>query len=225
MPEVNHAEASTATARSERPVVAAFDFDGTLTHRDTLLPFLIRCLGWPQFLWVLCQSSPWLAAYALRLMSNHRAKARLLKVSLIGLSQLDAQAQAQAFVTGYLPTQWQPWAMAQLLQHQHQGHHCIVVSASPDVYLSAVAASLGVDALLCTEMVLRDGRYTGAMATPNCHGGEKVIRLQAWLREMYTTDTKPVIHAYGDTPGDFPMLRLAERAWYRGKPWSGRDRD
>ena len=57
--------------------VAAFDFDGTLTRRDTLLPYLWRGLGWPRFLVGLLLSGPWLAAFALRLMSNHRAKGAL----------------------------------------------------------------------------------------------------------------------------------------------------
>ncbi len=201
------------------PVIAAFDFDGTLTRRDTLLPFLIRSLGWSKFLGALILSSPWLAAYALRLMSNHRAKARLLKVTLAGLSKVEAEQQAQRFADHYLSAQWQPWAMAQLREHQAKGHHCVIVSASPGVYLHAVAASLGVDAVLCTEMDLLDGHYTGTMATPNCHGEQKVIRLQAWLRDTLPPDAKPVIHAYGDTRGDLPMLRLADHASYRGKPW------
>jgi phosphatidylglycerophosphatase C len=202
-----------------RPVIAAFDFDGTLTRRDTLLPFLIRSLGWSKFLSVMLLSSPWLIAYALKLMSNHRAKARLLKVSLAGLSEVQAQQQAQSFVAHYLPTQWHTWGLAQLVEHQRLGHRCVIVSASPGVYLHAVAASLGVDAVLCTEMVLIDGHYTGDMATPNCHGEQKVTRLQTWLGDTFPDGIQPEIHAYGDTPGDFPLLRLAKRAWYRDKPW------
>ena len=202
-----------------RPVIAAFDFDGTLTRRDTLLPFLIRSLGWPKFLWAMLMSSPWLAAYALRLMSNHRAKARLLKVCLAGWSEAQAQQQAQRFVAQYLPTQWHTWGKAQLAEHQRLGHRCVIVSASPDVYLRAVAASLGVDDLLCTEMTLQTGRYTGDMATPNCHGEQKVVRLQAWLNATFANEPQPEIHAYGDTPGDFPLLRLAQQAWYRAEPW------
>lgn len=221
MPEVKHIEASIATAGAKRPVVAAFDFDGTLTQRDTLLPYLISSLGWPRFLRALLLSSPWLAAYALRLISNHRAKARLLKISLAGLSQRDVQAHVQTFIHTYLPAQWHTWGMDQLVEHQRRGHPCVIVSASPDVYLRAVAASLGVDALLCTEMALSNGHYTGEMATPNCHGEQKVIRLQAWLRETFPNAPQPEIHAYGDTKGDLPMLRLAERAWYRASPWSG----
>jgi phosphatidylglycerophosphatase C len=209
MPEVN------------RPVIAAFDFDGTLTRRDTLLPFLIHSLGWPKFLWAILLSSPWLVAFALRLMRNHRAKARLLKVSLAGLSEAQAQQQAQRFVALYLPTQWHTWGMAQLREHQRLGHPCVIVSASPNVYLRAVASKLGVNALLCTEMTLRDGHYTGEMATPNCHGEQKVIRLQTWLRENFPNEAQPEIHAYGDTPGDYPLLRMADRAWYRAQPWAG----
>lgn len=198
--------------------VAAFDFDGTLTRGDTLLPFLRCSLGWPRFLGVLLLCSPWLAAYALGLLNNHRAKARLLQVSLAGWSRQRAERHAQDFVDHYLPRQWQAWGLEQLVQHQHQGHHCVIVSASPDIYLRAVAKRLGVETLLCTEMELQSEHYSGRMATPNCHGEEKARRLQAWLVRSGPAG-QPVLHAYGDTQGDLPMLRLADHAWYRARPW------
>jgi phosphatidylglycerophosphatase C len=200
-------------------VIAAFDFDGTLTYRDTLLPFLIRSLGWPRFVRALLLSAPWLAAYALRLTSNHRAKARLLQVSLAGWSQAQAHDHARDFVGRYLPGQWQAWGLQQLVQHQRLGHCCVIVSASPGIYLHAVAAVLGVDAVLCTEMELIDGRYSGRMATPNCHGEQKVLRLQSWLGENLAEAKPTELHAYGDSRGDLPLLQLADHAWYRGKRW------
>ena len=201
------------------PVVAAFDFDGTLTRGDTLGPFLIHSLGWPRFLWGLLRCSPWLVAYVLRLMPNHHAKARLLQVALAGLSVERAQTLAQSFVTDYLLTQWSTWGLAQLVQHQAQGHRCVIVSASPGIYLHAVGKSLGVNAVLCTEMEVKDDCYTGHMTTANCHGEEKVRRLQVWLATEYSAGT-PELHAYGDTKGDLPMLRLASTAWYRQRRWS-----
>ena len=65
-------------------VVAAFDFDGTLTKRDTFMPFLARGLGWPRFLLALLKCSPWLAAFAMRLTPNHVAKQKLMRVTLKG---------------------------------------------------------------------------------------------------------------------------------------------
>jgi phosphatidylglycerophosphatase C len=217
MPELNPPPATTPGATA---VVAAFDFDGTLTYRDTLGPFLIRSLGWPKFLRALFLSAPWLAAYVLRLMSNHEAKARLLQVSLGGATQEGIARHAQEFVHKYLPAEWQVWALQQLVQHQKAGHRCVIVSASPGIYMHAVAKSLGVDVVLCTEMEVKDGRYTGHMATANCHGQEKVRRLQAWLTETFAAEAAaPTLHAYGDTKGDLPMLRLANEAWYREKRW------
>jgi len=204
-----------------RPVVAAFDFDGTLTWRDTLLPFLSRLLGGPTLLWVLFICSPWLAGYVLRVVSNHRAKAVLLQAALAGRLVADVERCAQAFVREDLPQQWRPWGLQQLVQHQQAGHRCVLVTASTSPYMHLVGASLGVDAVLCTEMEVVDGRYAGRLATANCHGEEKVVRLKAWLAQAYgaAPDHQPELHAYGDTKGDWPMLRLAQQAWYREKPW------
>lgn len=210
---------SASPDRSAAPVeVAAFDFDGTLTRRDTLLPYLWRGLGWPQFLLVLLLSSPWLAAFALRLMSNHRAKARLLQLSFKGRTETDIAQWTAAFVRDHLPAQWQPDMLARLRRHQQLGHCCVIVSASPGIYLYKIGRELGMDGVICTELATQDGVLTGRMATPNCHGDEKVRRLQAWLAERGFQ--KPVVlHAYGDSSGDLPLLNLADYAHYQGQPW------
>ncbi len=211
--------ASSATADHQAGTVAAFDFDGTLTRADTLLPFMIFSLGWLGFLRATVLSLPWLLGYALRLMSNHRAKARLLQVGFSGQSSDRMALKADQFVKQALPDQWQAWTLEKLLEHQRLGHRCLIVSASPSLYMHAVGLSLGLETVLCTEMEQRNGVYTGNLATPNCHGQEKVQRLQAWLDKTYGPQNTPALHAYGDTSGDKPMLRMADLAWYRGKPW------
>lgn len=203
--------------------VAAFDFDGTLTRGDSLVPFLARGLGWPRLALALAQSSPWLLAYALRVAPNHVAKARLLDVTLRDRSLAELGEWTRQWLTLDLPDQWTPWALAQLQAHQQAGRRCVMVSASPDIYLTRVAEQLGFDAVICTEMEVRgrgaDAHLTGRMRTPNCHGEQKVVRLQAWLNQQLGTSSVAyrVHSAYGDTSGDWPMLALAEQPWYRGK--------
>jgi phosphatidylglycerophosphatase C len=120
------------------------------------------------------------------------------------------------------PGQLQSWTMSRLAEHQHAGHCCVMVSASPDIYLKRVAQQLGFDALLCTEMTVVNGRLTGIMKTPNCHGEQKVLRLKAWMAERFGADSGAAVEcAYGDTSGDKAMLQLAAHAFYRGKPWAG----
>ncbi|MDO9404578.1 MAG: HAD family hydrolase [Polaromonas sp.] len=197
--------------------VAAFDFDGTLTRRDTLLPFLWHGLGWPRFLFALLRSGLWLAAYAVGLTSNHKAKARLLHAALAGLPEAELARWTEKFVTDYLPWQWQPVLKARLAHHQQLGHRCVIVSASPGIYLHQVGLLLGMDGVICTEMETRNGVLTGWLATPNCHGEEKVRRLRVWLTGNHG-ERPVVLHAYGDSSGDVPLLNLADYAWYRGQP-------
>lgn len=202
-------------------VIAAFDFDGTLTQRDTLLPFLARGLGWPQFLWALLKCLPWLAAFALRLIPNHVAKQKLLLATLNNRTSAEMDDWTSRWLAHDFPGQLQSWTMARLAEHQQAGHCCVMVSASPDIYLKRVARQLGFDALLCTEMAVIDGHLTGLMRTPNCHGEQKVLRLKAWMAERFGPGGAAQLdYAYGDSAGDKPMLRLATRAFYRGKPWN-----
>ena len=214
MPEV----AASPVAVAPPVEVAAFDFDGTLTRRDTLLPYLLRGLGWRRSVWVLVLSSPWLAAFALRLMSNHRAKARLLTVALGGRTDVEIAQWTAAFVHHHLPAQWDLGMLARLRRHQQLGHCCVIVSASPGIYLHEAGRVLGVDGVLCTELASHEGVLTGDMATPNCHGQEKVRRLQAWLVAR-GLQMPVVLHAYGDSGGDVPLLNLADYAHYQGQPW------
>ena len=201
-------------------VIAAFDFDGTLTKRDTLLPFLRRGLGWPRFLAALLVCSPWLAAFALRLIPNHVAKQKLLLLTLKNRTLAEMDDWTSRWLAHDFPGQLQPWTMARLAEHQQAGHCCVMVSASPDIYLERVAKQMGFDALLCTDMAVDGGQLTGQMQTPNCHGKQKVVRLQGWIAERFGSTTAAVIeYAYGDTAGDKPMLKLAKHAFYRDKPW------
>ncbi|MES2188867.1 MAG: HAD-IB family hydrolase [Pseudomonadota bacterium] len=205
-------------------VVAAFDFDGTLTRGDTLLPFLVSGLGWPRFLLALLKCSPWLAGYGLRLVRNDVAKQRLLLETLRGRSLLELDQWTTRWLDDDFSRRLRTNSMARLDWHLEQGHCCVMVSASPDIYLRRVARQLGFEGLLCTQMAVEGERLTGAMRTPNCHGEQKVVRLKAWLAERFGADaSRLTMYAYGDSSGDLPMLRMAGEglAWYRGRPWRG----
>ena len=202
-------------------VVAAFDFDGTLTQRDTFTPFLARGLGWPRFAWAIVSCLPWLAGYALRIVPNNVAKQKLMLATLKGRSTVEMDEWATRWLANDFPGQLRDWTMARLAWHQQQGHCCVMVSASPNLYLDRVARQLGFDDLICTEMEVAGDHLTGHMRTPNCYGEQKVVRLTAWLAARFGEAAvgSVTLYAYGDSAGDRPMLRMAGQAWYRGKQW------
>lgn len=202
------------TAVAEGRTVAAFDFDGTLTRADTLRPFLREGLGTGGFLLALAGASPTLTAYALGRCDNHTAKERLLTCALGGRELDEVAGWGARFLANRLPRMLRPEMMERLEAHRRAGDLLVLVSASPDCYLRPWTQLLGFDALLCTELEVAEGHYTGRLATRNCYGEEKVRRLEAWWGS-----TPPArLVAYGDSKGDAPMLARADEAWLRGRP-------
>jgi phosphatidylglycerophosphatase C len=189
--------------------LALFDFDGTLTDRDTMLAFCRHVVGWPRFLWGCVVLSPMLTGFGLGLVANDVAKERMLRHFLGGRAREELATFAASFadrVDGWLRV----GALERVRWHLHEGHDVRLVSASLDVWLAPWAARHGL-ALICTEGAYRDGLFTGGLATPNCHGPEKVRRVEGALR---LADYERV-YAYGDSSGDREMLAIAHEPSYR----------
>lgn len=196
--------------------IAAFDFDGTLTRRDTLGPYLVRYLAWYELAWAILKSAPWLIAHVCKLMSNHHAKARLFYCCFANRSLAQVQGWSQDFVQNYLPTHWRQDTLERLREHQRLGHRCIIISASADIYLTAAAQALNVHQVLCTEMQVASEHLTGHMQTPNCYGEQKALRLKAWMAQNIQGPV--TLYAYGDSAGDKELLAMADIAMNVRKP-------
>lgn len=204
---------------SQREVVAAFDFDGTLTRRDTLLPFLRHTLGvWAVMVQAL-RLSRTLAAYALGLIDNGIAK-ELVFVACLGGKNIEAlQQEADVFAAQVVPALLRPDAMRRLAWHKQQGHRCVLISASLELYVRPWATMAGFDEVIATQLEIRDDRtLTGRMSGVNCFGAEKVRRLAALLGERSTY----TLYAYGDSRGDRELLASADFSYYRQFPESNR---
>ena len=89
-------------------------------------------------------------------------------------------------------------------RHLAEGHEVVVLSSSPQELVSAVAARLDSSiTAIGTVAEVVDGRYTGLLAAPFCHGAGKLERLQQELGPRDLTDAT----AYADAASDLPVLR------------------
>jgi phosphatidylglycerophosphatase C len=188
-----------------RPIVAAFDVDGTLTTRDCVVPFLRRSLGTPRVAAALARRP---ARLVRALVGRDRDAVKALAVAAYaGRSAADVQAEGERF-SSHVEANWlRPDATARLAWHRSEGHEVVLVSASLDPYLKPLGSRLGVSGVLCTTLdVGADGRLTGRLVGENCRGPEKVRRLGEWLQGR---DVE--LWAYGDSAGDRELLARAER--------------
>jgi len=197
-------------------VLVAFDFDGTLTVRDSFLAFLKWRAGPMRWAWGLVRLIPATLAY---LVHGRREEIKIAAVRefLTGVPREQLEAEARTFAQFAAPALFRPDALATWRRWIAKGARPIIVTASPDLIVAPFARGLGAEALIGTELSFDDeGRVAGAFGSPNCRGAEKVRR----LRLMFGDDVH-LAAAYGDTSGDREMLQIADERGYRlfkGKP-------
>lgn len=205
---------SAAASAETRPVLALFDFDGTLTTRETLPDFL-RFATPPQRLRLgtLLFALPVLA-YRLKLLPVHVLRRLLVRFAFGGLPRAAVEDAGRRFAATVLPALVRPDMQARIDAHRARGDTVVVVSGGFDVYLAPWCEAQGVE-LLCSQLETRAGHLTGRYAGPQCVADEKVRR----VRERYDLAAYREVHAHGDTHEDHALLALAQVATYRGTAW------
>jgi HAD superfamily hydrolase (TIGR01490 family) len=186
------------------PGIAFFDFDGTITNRDSFLDFVRFLVGTPRFLLGMATAIPYLFTYSLGRISHEELKNRVYSRFFKGRSRAELERAARVYSKRKLPRLLRPAALQKIHWHQQQGHRVVVVSASADLWLQPFADRYRLE-LIATRLEVRNGRLSGRMLGPNCKGPQKVIR----IREKYNLDRYEKVYAYGDSRGDREMLQLA----------------
>ncbi|HEX5264641.1 MAG TPA: HAD-IB family hydrolase [Phenylobacterium sp.] len=192
-----------------RPIVA-FDFDGTLTVRDSYTSFLKWRAGPGRHVLGMFRLAPAALAYLFH-RDRGRLKAAATREFLRGVPRERLEADARDFAERFSRSLLRPDAVAAWRRWRTDHVALVIVTASPDLIVAPFARGLGADALIGTEFAFDpQDRLTGGFATPNCRGPEKVRRLHAAFGQDLVLKA-----AYGDTGGDREMIAAAEIKGYR----------
>jgi phosphatidylglycerophosphatase C len=189
--------------------LALFDFDGTITERDTFLPFIRFAVRRPRVVLGTVLLSPMILGYELAWVPATRMRAAVTFVAFRGRPERELNELGARYAQG-LRRHMRREALDKVAWHKAKGDHVVIVSASLRPYLSVVSHELGVD-LICTELESRAGILTGRYSEGDCTGAEKARRVRA----RYDLARYPVIYAYGDTSEDEPLLQLASKRYFR----------
>lgn len=196
----------------EKITIAAFDFDGTLTYRDTLIPFLLFVCGPWKLLKEALILTPLFLGYVIKCYDRQQVKEALLTRTIAGMPMQRVRELGAQFAVQRLPQLLRPEGMERLRWHQHRGDRTILVSANLDVYLDPWGKEVGFQDVICSKVEEnRDHAVTGKLVGKNCRAYEKVVRLEKMLldRESYE------VYAYGDSAGDKEMLEWSNFAFYK----------
>ena len=194
----------------ESNALVAFDFDGTLTARDSFTAYLEWKVGSGRWLTGIVSLTPALLAYLFH-RDRGRLKGAFVKKFLAGERLEAIEQSARDFAQARGQSLMRPDAVAAWRRWRTMGAKIVIVTASPEAIVAPFARGLGADMLIGSRLsVDADGRVRGPLEGGNCRGAEKVKRLmEAFGPDVHLTA------AYGDTAGDREMLRIADEKGYR----------
>ena len=149
--------------------IYAFDFDGTLTTRDTLLAFIRYARGDRRFVLGMLRYAPLLVLMKLGLYANWKVKQKVFNHFFGGMTMTDFDALCQRFAVDNRQL-LRPKGVETMRKALADGARVIVVSASIDnwvrPFFSEEVEVMG------TQGEVSDGRLTRRVLTRNCYGAE-----------------------------------------------------
>ncbi len=190
--------------------LAMFDFDGTITKKDTLSEFILFTKGPVRLLFGMLLLSPVMVLVILKILSRKSAKERILSYFFRGMRETQFQALCNQFASYRLAWMVREKAIARIRKHALRGDRIVVVSASPENWVKEWATTHGLE-YIATQLEVVDGRLTGKILGENCQGIEKVHRVKAYLK----LDEFTKIHTYGDSNSDWPFLHLGTHKYFK----------
>lgn len=127
---------------------------------------------------------------------------------LAQLPQVELVALQRAFMEEVIQPLWLPRAVELVQHHRQRGDLLMVITSTNRFIAEPICHRLGIQALLATELVMANGRYTGeVLGTPTYREG-KVTRLQQWLKE--TGHSLQGSYFYSDSINDLPLLEVVD---------------
>lgn len=190
--------------------IYAFDFDGTLTKRDTLVEFIRFAKGDKAFVLCMLRFLPILLAMKAGLYPNWKAKQKVFSYCFKGMTVDAFNALCRRFAEEKAHLM-RPKGRQKIREVLAEGGKVIVVSASINNWVEPFFSEFGDVFVVGTMVEEREGVLTGRFLTKNCYGREKVNR----LLQLYPERRQYHLTAFGDSRGDMELLDFADEGYYK----------
>lgn len=198
------------TSKNTVKTLSVFDFDGTLTYRDSFIPFLKFAFGRRKFSSrIIKMVLPTLRCFR-RKLTRDELKEILIKTFLTNIDEKWLKEKAEEFCKLYWVKLMRPNGLMAVAEEVNHGAEVTICSASPAMVLQPFADRLGIK-LIGTLLEVVDGRLTGKIIGNNCRCGEKIKRLEAVYGDLSLYHMK----AWGDSRGDHELLLAAQMPHWR----------
>lgn len=186
-----------------------FDFDGTLTYKDTMFMYL-KFYDSTKYRIQFLRHVPLFILLKLKLAETEKVKKSFIGSILKGQTQEKIEQKSKLFFEQHYPKIVRENALDFINNIDHNNTQSLLVTASLDIWVKPFAQALKME-LVSTRAEFKNGIFTGNFVGKNCNGKEKLVR----IKEEINDSKYDKIIAFGDTSGDRPMLKWANEGHYQ----------
>ena len=183
---------------------ALFDFDGTVISGYSVMAFIREQIRRGHL-------SPRELAELVSAMGSFGLGDSGFSAMLLAASQFlrgireDSYANfGEELFESHIARQIYPESRALIQAHLDKGHTVAIISSATPYQVRPAARELGVEHVLCSELEVKDGVFTGAVVKPTCFGQGKVIAAEK-LVEQFGVDLDKSFF-YSDSYDDIQLL-------------------
>lgn len=184
-----------------------FDFDCTLTNRDTLRPLAHYLATKERNYFGLVILYFVLILARLRILDDRKMKESFLNLFIKGKKLSSVNSTVRKFFDQNLESLLNRPVFDALVQHRNDGDKIFIVSANFDFFLEPLIQNWGIKGIICTQTHRINGVFTGQIIGKTCKGKVKAER----LKTMFALPDLAGMLAYGDAD-DHEMLGLVGEA-------------
>ena len=186
-----------------------FDFDGTLTYKDTMFLFLKFCNP-SKFYIQFLKHIPLFLILKLKLADPEKVKKSLIFSILQNENKESLELKSQQFFEENFPQIIRENALDFINNIDKEHTESFIVTASLDIWVKPFADYFKMT-LLATQAEFKNEKFTGNFIGKNCNKIEKVNRIAEATKDMKFDKTI----AFGDTSGDLKMLEWANESHFK----------
>lgn len=186
-----------------------FDFDGTITYKDTMFMYL-KFYDSTKYRIQFLRHVPLFILLRLKLAETEKVKKSFIGSILRGQTQEKIEQKSKQFFEQHYPKIVRENALDFIKNIDRNNTQSLLVTASLDIWVKPFAEELKME-LVSTRAEFKNGIFTGNFVGKNCNGKEKLIR----IKEEINDSKYDKIIAFGDTSGDRPMLKWANEGHYQ----------
>ncbi|MFK7734095.1 MAG: HAD-IB family hydrolase [Pseudomonadales bacterium] len=203
--------------------VALFDLDRTLISVYSALPLLLEQVKTGQVSYVAAIQQLLMAIGQSQEVYEFEEVLKTVAEQLENRSEQEFSKLGSLLFHKHLQKKVYIEAQELVDSHRQLGHHLVIVSSATRYQIEPVAEALGIDNILCTELEVVDGKFTGALKGPACWAKGKLTATQSFCKthklnlknSWFYTDALedlPLLNAVTHPVAVNPSESLAEHA-------------